>query len=331
VLHDAGPLPAFERGTAVTIGAFDGVHIGHTTLIAETRRLAAELGCPSVLVTLDRHPATVVRPASAPPLLVDETQKFELLAATGIDYVLVVHFDGERSLEGSEEFVREVIVDELHARFVVVGEDFHFGHRRKGDVALLDQLGVECGFKVVGLKLVGLEGLDGPVTSTSARYALASGDVELAARLLGRLPEIHGIVEHGDHRGRTIGFPTANVAVHEGAVPADLVLVCGVFGNIGDNDIAHTINTLPSLCAPGATVIWTRHRRPPDRTVLARDAFVRAGFEEVAYDAPDGFLFGVGTHRLASQPTPFEPRVEMFTFVGYDALDGRDSRPKGAS
>jgi riboflavin kinase/FMN adenylyltransferase len=219
VLHDAGPLPAFKQGTAVTIGAFDGVHIGHATLIAETRRLAAELGCPSVLVTLDRHPATVVRPASAPPLLVDETQKFELLAATGIDYVLVVHFDGERSLESSEEFVREVIVDELHARFVVVGEDFHFGHRRKGDVALLEELGTECGFKVVGLKLVGLEGFDGPVTSTSARYALAAGDVELAARLLGRLPEIHGVVEHGDHRGRTIGFPTANVAV-----PGDILL-----------------------------------------------------------------------------------------------------------
>ena len=213
MLHDAGPLPEFAGGTAVTIGAFDGVHIGHGALIAETRRLAAELGCPSVLVTLDRHPATVVRPASAPPLLVDETQKFELLAATGIDYVLVVHFDGERSLEGSEEFVREVLVDELHARYVVVGEDFHFGHRRKGDVALLEQLGTECGFKVVGMKLVGVPGLDGPVTSTRARYALAAGDVELAARLLGRLPEIHGVVEHGDHRGRTIGFPTANVAV----------------------------------------------------------------------------------------------------------------------
>jgi riboflavin kinase/FMN adenylyltransferase len=225
VLHDAGPLPDFPRGTAVTIGAFDGVHIGHAALIAETRRLAAELDCPSVLVTLDRHPATVVRPASAPPLLVDETQKFELLTATGIDYVLIVHFDGERSLESSEEFVREVIVDELHARFVVVGEDFHFGHRRKGDVALLDQLGVECGFKVVGLKLVGMEGLDGPVTSTAARYALASGDVELAARLLGRLPEIHGVVEHGDHRGRTIGFPTANVAV-----PGDILLpIDGVY------------------------------------------------------------------------------------------------------
>jgi hypothetical protein len=146
-------------------------------------------------------------------------------------------------------------------------------------------------------------------------------DPELAARAHSAAPE-----------GIEISCADASTtSAYEGAVPADLVLVCGVFGNIGDNDIAHTINTLPSLCAPGATVIWTRHRRPPDRTVLARDAFVRAGFEEVAYDAPDGFLFGVGAHRLASQPTPFEPGVEMFTFVGYDALDGRDSRPKGAS
>src|SRR5690348_1163879 len=94
VLHDTGPLPDLAGGTAITIGAFDGVHVGHTKLIDETRRLAAELGCPSVLVTTDRHPATVVRPASAPPLLVDETQKLELLGATGIDYVFVVHFDG---------------------------------------------------------------------------------------------------------------------------------------------------------------------------------------------------------------------------------------------
>ncbi len=219
VLHDSGPLPDFDRGSAVTIGAFDGVHIGHAALIAETRRIAAELDCPSVVVTLDRHPATVVRPESAPPLLVDDAQKLELLAATGVDAVLIVHFDGERSLEDSEDFIREIVVNALHARAVVVGEDFHFGHRRRGDVALLDQIGVECGFKVAGQKLVGLADLDGPVSSTRARAAVASGDVALATRLLGRLPEVRGVVEHGDHRGRTIGFPTANVAV-----PGDILL-----------------------------------------------------------------------------------------------------------
>jgi len=146
-------------------------------------------------------------------------------------------------------------------------------------------------------------------------------DPELAARARSAAPE--GIeISRGD---------ASTTSAYEGAVPADLVLVCGVFGNIGDHDIASTINTLPSLCAPGATVIWTRHRRPPDRTVLAREAFATAGFEEVAFAAPDGFLFGVGAHRLASQPAPFEPGVQMFTFVGFETLDGRGARTEGAS
>jgi riboflavin kinase / FMN adenylyltransferase len=302
VLHDAGPLPDFARGTAVTIGAFDGVHVGHATLIAETRRLAAELDCPSVLVTLDRHPATVVRPASAPPLLVDETQKFELLASTGIDYVLVVHFDGERSLEGSEEFVREVIVDELHARYVVVGEDFHFGHRRKGDVALLDQLGTECGFKVVGLKLVGIPGSDGPVTSTRARYALAAGDVELATRLLGRLPEIHGVVEHGDHRGRTIGFPTANVAV-----PGDILLpIDGVYAgwylrpDSVDHAVAHpaavNIGRRPTFYEENGLLLVEAHLIDFDGDLYGEQARVRIAARlrgEVRFDSIDAL-----THQL---------------------------------
>ena len=145
------------------------------------------------------------------------------------------------------------------------------------------------------------------------RGLLVELDPELAARARSAAPE--GIeVACGD---------ASTTSAYEGAVPADLVLVCGIFGNIGDDDIARTITTLPSLCAPGATVIWTRHRRPPDRTVLARETFAAAGFEEVAFAAPEGFLFGVGAHRLTSQPPPFEPGIEMFTFVGFDALDGR--------
>jgi DinB superfamily len=101
------------------------------------------------------------------------------------------------------------------------------------------------------------------------------------------------------------------------------VLVCGVFGNIAADDITRTIRSLPSLCAPGATVVWTRHRRPPDLTVLAREAFISAGFAEVAFETHDNFLFGVGVNRLVAEPTAFEPDVEMFAFVGFDALDGR--------
>jgi hypothetical protein len=112
----------------------------------------------------------------------------------------------------------------------------------------------------------------------------------------------------------------STTSAYVGAVPADLVLVCGVFGNIADPDIERTIATLPSLCAPGATVVWTRHRRAPDRTVDIREWFARAGFEELSFDAPDDFLFGVGVHRLVAPARRFEPAVEMFAFVGYDSL-----------
>jgi DinB superfamily len=119
------------------------------------------------------------------------------------------------------------------------------------------------------------------------------------------------------------GGDASSTSAYEGAVPADLVLVCGVFGNIPTDDITRTIRTLPSLCAPGAIVVWTRHRRPPDLTGVAREAFASAGFEEVAFETQDGFLFGIGVNRLVAEPTAFEPGAEMFTFVGFDALDGR--------
>jgi Putative methyltransferase len=121
----------------------------------------------------------------------------------------------------------------------------------------------------------------------------------------------------------------SNTAVYAGALAADLLLVCGVFGNISEADIARTIATLPSLCAAGATVIWTRHRRPPDRTPWIREAFVRAGFEELALDAPEGDFFSVGTARLAAPPAPYVPDVAMFRFVGYPALLARSERGAG--
>jgi hypothetical protein len=138
-------------------------------------------------------------------------------------------------------------------------------------------------------------------------------DPELARRCRAALPE----------RIEVVCGDASTTSAYEGAVPADLVLVCGVFGNIVDADIVRTIGLLPSLCAPGATVIWTRHRRPPDQSVLARDAFTAAGFEAVAYLAPHGFLFGVGANRLVVEPPPFAAGVVMFDFVGYDTLNSR--------
>jgi riboflavin kinase/FMN adenylyltransferase len=222
VIADPAACPRPPAGTAVTIGAYDGVHRGHQAVIGEVQRLAADRGCATAVVTFDRHPASVVRPATAPKVLTDLEQKLELLAATGVDYALVVHFDEARAEEPAEDFVTEVLVDCLRARVVVVGEDFHFGHRRRGNVALLRGMGDDLGFDVVGLGLVAVEGSEGPVSSTAIREALARGEVEQAAQLLGRPHQVRGTVEAGDRRGRQLGFPTANVAVPaEVQLPAD--------------------------------------------------------------------------------------------------------------
>jgi riboflavin kinase/FMN adenylyltransferase len=223
VIRDADNCPRPDEGTAVTIGFFDGLHLGHRVVIGEARRLAAELGARSAVVTFDCHPAAVVRPESAPQLLTDLDQRLELLATTGIDYAVVVHFDEARSLESAEDFVRHELVDCLGARAVIVGGDFHFGHGRKGDVALLERMGAEHGFEVDGIQLVasGSEGARS-VSSTAIRDALAAGDIDDANRMLGRPHEVRGIVQPGDQRGRELGFPTANVAVPDDIqLPAD--------------------------------------------------------------------------------------------------------------
>ena len=211
VITDAAACPRPERGTVVTIGAYDGVHLGHRAVIAEMRRLAAERGCETAVVTFDRHPATIVRPDSAPKLLTDLDQKLELLDSTGVDYTLVVHFDRERSQESAEDFVHEVLSGCLNARGVVVGHDFHFGRGRAGNVSLLATMGGDLGFDVLGLRLT--EGDGEPISSTRIRGLLASGDVRGAAALLGRPHQVRGLVHTGDKRGRELGFPTANVHV----------------------------------------------------------------------------------------------------------------------
>lgn len=226
VIEGIGPCATPQPPSVVTIGAYDGVHLGHRAVIDEVKALAAAQGLQTVVVTFDRHPATVVRPESAPKLLCDLDQKLELLAQSGVDATYVVRFDEERAKETAEEFVHEVLVGCLSARSVVVGEDFHFGHKRGGNVALLRSMGEELGFTVEGLVLVSTDGTpaggEGIVSSTAIRSLLAQGDVQGAAEMLGRAHEVRGIVEHGDKRGRELGFPTANLRIpDEIQLPAD--------------------------------------------------------------------------------------------------------------
>jgi riboflavin kinase/FMN adenylyltransferase len=195
------------------------VHRGHQAVIARVQQLAAERGLLTAVVTFDRHPAAVVRPESAPKLLTDLDQKLELLAATGVDVTLVVTFDAVRSQEPASQFVTEVLVDALSARLVVVGEDFHFGHKRQGNVALLAAMGATHHFGVIGLELVGTDGRPAVgaerVSSTAIRSALGAGDVAAAALMLGRPHEVRGRFTSGP---AGVG-PRAAVTV-----PADICL-----------------------------------------------------------------------------------------------------------
>ena len=213
---ESSPWP--DERAVITIGAYDGVHLGHRAVIEQVRAEAAARGARSAVVTFDRHPASVVRPESAPLLLTDSAQRMELFESTGVDAVVVVPFDAEQAGEAAAEVVQRVLVDCLRTSAVVVGDDFHFGKGREGNVEFLraDGGGRPEGesFDVVPIDLLQrADGVIEPISSTAIRRALAGGDVEAASALLGRDFEVRGTVQQGDQRGRQLGFPTANVMV----------------------------------------------------------------------------------------------------------------------
>lgn len=222
VLHDGeAQVPSGVR-TAVTIGAYDGIHRGHQEVLRQLRAKADSLGVATAVVTFDVHPALVLRPENAPRILTNFEQRVELFEAAGVDYLYLVRFTEERARTDDAVFGREVFVDALRAKAVVVGEDFHFGRGRGGNVESLTELGDEHGFEVFGIELKSDQGATEPISSTAIRRSLAGGDVAAAAAMLGRPYEVRGTVIAGDQRGRTIGFPTANVPVDPRAAwPAD--------------------------------------------------------------------------------------------------------------
>jgi riboflavin kinase / FMN adenylyltransferase len=213
--------PLVDHGSVITIGAYDGLHVGHRAIIERVVREARERSRASVLVTFDRHPASLVRPAEAPRLLTDNETRIELLARTGLDAVAMIRFDETQAAESPEDFVTRVLVGALNVRKVVVGEDFCFGRGRRGNVDLLRTMGADLGFEVEGVALVA--GHDHvTASSTYIRKLVGDGDVETANRYLGHTFELSGTVVRGDARGRTIGFPTANVEVPSiSCIPGD--------------------------------------------------------------------------------------------------------------
>lgn len=217
-------VPADWPRSVVTIGVFDGVHAGHRAIIAAAREAAGAAAGPDALpvvaITFDPHPMAVVRPDAQPAMISTIDQRVALLTQAGCDAVLVLPFTKEVSQLSPEEFATTVLAGRLHARTVVVGANFRFGHRASGSVETLHDLGRQLGFDVIGLALVGHDTVSW--SSTYVRRCISEGDVAAATRALGRPHRVEGLVVHGDHRGRELGFPTANLAPTENAaVPAD--------------------------------------------------------------------------------------------------------------
>lgn len=213
-------VPTGWGRSVVTIGVFDGVHRGHQELIGHAVARAKERALPAVLITFDPHPAEVIRPGSHPARLTTLRRRADLVAELGIDAFCVLPFTVALAHTEPAAFVHEVLVERLHAADVVVGRNFTFGHKRAGDVPMLDALGRRFGFGVVGLDLISDH--DVTFSSTYIRSCIDAGDVAAAATALGRPHRIEGVVVHGAKRGRDLGFPTANISTAAfTALPAD--------------------------------------------------------------------------------------------------------------
>lgn len=216
----------------VTIGNFDGLHRGHQAMLARLKQEADQHGLPSCVLTFEPHPREFFTPANAPARLSSLREKAELIRAAGIDRLHVCRFNQRFSSLSPADFIQQVLVNTLHAKWVLVGDDFRFGAKRAGDFALLKQAGQQLGFEAESLPTVQVNG--GRSSSTAVREALSAGDMAAAAQLLGRPYSISGRVVHGDKLGREIGFPTANIQLQHNRPPLSgifAVEVCGLNGS----------------------------------------------------------------------------------------------------
>lgn len=209
-LDHRNPVPESLRGAIVALGNFDGFHRGHQAVAGEAIRWAHSEGRPSIIATFDPHPVRFFRPDTPPFRLTTLEQRHELYLAAGATAMLVFHFDRELASTSAEDFITEILLQRFGAHGVVTGGDFTFGQGAKGNVELLKSFGGAHGLQS---RVVAAVSEDGVISSSRIREALRAGDCETAARLLTRPFAIRGVVEHGDKRGRTIGYPTANLSI----------------------------------------------------------------------------------------------------------------------
>ena len=234
--------PTDSPPSAVAVGVFDGVHIGHQQILGRVVDRAADEGLCAAVVTFDTHPAFTLRPQNAPLLLTDLAQKLDLFESLGLQRAVVLPFGDGLAATSPEDFIDEVLVAGLNAKLVVAGADFHFGADREGSAGTLRVAGARCGFEVETADLYHFSHAPEPVSSTAIRRALAGSRVADVAQMLGRPYAIGGVVIEGDRRGVTVGFPTANIPVAtDRAWPADGVYA-GFFTDSDDRRYGCAIN-----------------------------------------------------------------------------------------
>jgi riboflavin kinase / FMN adenylyltransferase len=263
---DLSQIPQGYGPSVATLGNFDGVHKGHQAVLSTVVERARAEGAHAVAVTFDPHPVAVLHPERAPQIITAPEQRLDLLASTGLNAVLVMEFTRDFALWTPERFVVDVFVKALGASVVVVGEDTRFGVRNSGDVATLRRLGVEHGFEVLTLADIGN---GGRWSSSRVRGLVTEGDVAAAAEILGRPHQVSGEVVHGDHRGRELGFPTANLSQESsGLIPADGVYVGRLIRpKLPDRDVDRS---LPAAISIGTNPTFAGTERRVEAHVLDR-------------------------------------------------------------
>ena len=258
LIRDSYNVQAQHRPSVVSIGNFDGVHLGHVRLLALLKEKAEALGAKATAMTFEPHPHEFFSPQNAPPRLLRWRDKLEKLAEAGVDQVFSLRFNEPLSQTSAEDFVRKYLVEGIGVRHVVIGDDFRFGRKRSGDVHLLRKLGAQWDFSIstVDTYVIG----DERVSSTRIREVLRQDDFETAESLLGYPYAIHGKIAHGDKRGRTIGFPTANIVL-----PHDNIPVWGVY--------AVLMHFPESGTLPGVANVGIRPTVGGDRVLLETHLF----------------------------------------------------------
>lgn len=288
-LHNLRPK---HRGCVATIGNFDGVHLGHKAVIQGLHERAEFYNCPSIVITFEPYPqAFFAQNGRAIPRLTRMREKLDILRASGIDRVLCVRFNQTFADMPAKNFVIQVLVQLLRIRYLVVGDDFHFGKQRQGNFQLLKSLGLEYGFEVAKTPTHIVD--DARVSSTRIRQALSEGAMELTQRLLGRPYQISGRVAHGDKRGRLIGFPTANIYLPKNSLPLNGVFAVTVELSSTDKSFAGVANIGNRPTVDGTTNLLEVHLFEFDKDIYGTQVkvtFVQKIRDEQKFDGLDALV-----------------------------------------